>query len=198
VTADLAALRWPRQTARLTLRPAVLEDAPAIQAYRGVAEVTRYLGHGPLDLDGVRQRLLDHAARTREPVLDVVAVDTGTGELVGDGTLGLKDAAAHPIRRSEVRLAEGWIGYCIAPAWSGRGLATELARALVGLALGDLGLRRVVAHAYTEHVASRRVLEKAGLRREATFRKKVLADEGRWMDDDVWALLREEWPDRPQ
>jgi len=167
VTADLAALRWPRQTARLTLRPAVLEDAPAIQAYRGVAEVTRYLGHG-------------------------------TGELVGDGTLGLKDAAAHPIRRSEVRLAEGWIGYCIAPAWSGRGLATELARALVGLALGDLGLRRVVAHAYTEHVASRRVLEKAGLRREATFRKKVLADEGRWMDDDVWALLREEWSDRPQ
>lgn len=56
----------------------------------------------------------------------------------------------------------------------------------------------MVAHAYTEHVASRRVLEKAGLRREATFRKKVLADEGRWMDDDVWALLREEWPDRPQ
>lgn len=160
--------------------------------------MTRYLGHGQLDLDGVRARLLDHAARTAAPVLDVLAIDTATGAVVGDGTLGLQDAGAHPARREEVRLSEGRIGYCIAPEWAGQGRATELARALVSLAFGELGLRRVVAHAYTEHRASRRVLEKVGLRREATFRQAVLSEEGRWLDDDLYALLREEWDGRPQ
>lgn len=194
---DLTALRWPQRTARLTLRPAVPGDAEAIHTYRGRPDVTRYLGHDPLDLEGVRDRLRDHAARTEQPVLDVVALDTASGVLVGDGTLGLKDAGAHPARRAEVRLAEGWIGYCIAPERAGRGLATELARALLGVAFGQLRLRRVVAHAYTEHRASRRVLEKAGMRREATFRQAVLTEGGRWLDDDVYALLREEWQEAP-
>lgn len=191
--ADLADLAWPRRTPRLLLRPTVAGDAEAIHAYRSRADVTRYLGHGPLDLDAVHERLAGHAARTELPVLDVSALDAATGDLVGDGVLGLRHAGARPSRRAEVLRSECWIGYCIAPEWSGRGLATELARALLDIAFGELGLRRVVANAYTEHIASRRVLEKAGLRREATFRQVVLTEEGRWLDDDAYALLREEW-----
>jgi RimJ/RimL family protein N-acetyltransferase len=45
----------------------------------------------------------------------------------------------------------------------GRGIATEAATAVVGLALGALGIDRVVAVVKPTHAASRRVLEKARL-----------------------------------
>ncbi len=55
------------------------------------------------------------------------------------------------------------LGYYLGrPAW-GRGLATELARALVADALDALGLKRIVAVVRPENAASRRVLAKAGL-----------------------------------
>jgi [ribosomal protein S5]-alanine N-acetyltransferase len=55
------------------------------------------------------------------------------------------------------------LGYDLHPDVWGRGLATEAARATVRLALGPLGIDRVVAVVKPNHAASRRVLEKAGL-----------------------------------
>jgi RimJ/RimL family protein N-acetyltransferase len=196
VTAAFADLTWPVRTARLVLRPTVPRDAEAIHAYRSRPDVVRYLGHEPLDLDGVRQRLADHAARTELPVLDLSVLDAASGTLVGDAVLGLRHAGARPSRRAEVLRTEAWIGYCVAPAWAGRGLATEVATALLEIAFAGLGLRRVVANAYTEHRASCRVLEKVGLRREATLRQVVLTEDGRWLDDNAYAILRSEWQDR--
>lgn len=58
------------------------------------------------------------------------------------------------------------IGYGFLPAWWGRGLATEIARACGDLGLGRLGLESVVAVTLPEHRASQRVMTKAGLRYE--------------------------------
>jgi RimJ/RimL family protein N-acetyltransferase len=51
----------------------------------------------------------------------------------------------------------------VEPSW-GRGYATAALRALLGQLLGDRRVRRVVAEALVEHTASRRVMEKAGMR----------------------------------
>ena len=32
------------------------------------------------------------------------------------------------------------------------------------------------------------------MRHEATIRAKSLGKDGTWLDDNMWALLREEWP----
>jgi RimJ/RimL family protein N-acetyltransferase len=63
----------------------------------------------------------------------------------------------------EMRGPEVELGYDLHPDVWGRGLATEAARATVRLALGPLGIDRVVAVVKPNHAASRRVLEKAGL-----------------------------------
>jgi len=55
------------------------------------------------------------------------------------------------------------IGYYLGRRAWGRGLATELAHALVDRAFGDLELRRLVAVVRPENEASKRVLAKAGL-----------------------------------
>jgi RimJ/RimL family protein N-acetyltransferase len=56
------------------------------------------------------------------------------------------------------------IGYEIAPAFRGRGLATEAARALVAHALTRPGVRLVCAHTLPEESPSTQVLRKIGMR----------------------------------
>jgi RimJ/RimL family protein N-acetyltransferase len=56
------------------------------------------------------------------------------------------------------------VGYSIVePCW-GRGYATDALRALLGHLAGEAGVRRVVAETLVGHAASRRVMEKAGMR----------------------------------
>ena len=54
------------------------------------------------------------------------------------------------------------VGYRVAAAWWGRGIATEMATALVGVARDRLGLAEIVAFTLPDNLASRRVMEKAG------------------------------------
>jgi RimJ/RimL family protein N-acetyltransferase len=62
----------------------------------------------------------------------------------------------------------GYIGYTVVePCW-GHGYVTEALRALLGHVLDAPGIRRVVAETMVEHAASRRVMEKAGMRQCGT------------------------------
>jgi RimJ/RimL family protein N-acetyltransferase len=61
------------------------------------------------------------------------------------------------------------LGYRIVAAQWGRGYATEIARMLVRRAFDDLGATRVVATTMAVNTASRRVLERTGLRYVRTF-----------------------------
>jgi [ribosomal protein S5]-alanine N-acetyltransferase len=54
------------------------------------------------------------------------------------------------------------LGYEIAAGWSGRGLATEAVRAMVGEAFAVSEVRAIIAHTEVGPGASVRVLEKAG------------------------------------
>ncbi|HXT46332.1 MAG TPA: GNAT family N-acetyltransferase [Pseudonocardiaceae bacterium] len=57
----------------------------------------------------------------------------------------------------------GRVGYTVVePCW-GRGYATEALRALLAHVLAAPDMRRVVAETMVEHMASRRVMEKAGM-----------------------------------
>jgi [ribosomal protein S5]-alanine N-acetyltransferase len=57
------------------------------------------------------------------------------------------------------------IAYGIAPAYQGRGYATEAASALIDFATSDNRVRTIRAHTLPEKNASTRVLEKCGLKK---------------------------------
>jgi [ribosomal protein S5]-alanine N-acetyltransferase len=63
--------------------------------------------------------------------------------------------------------ATAQVGYTVVELSWGRGYATAALRALLGHLLGDRRVRRVVAETLEEHTASRRVMEKAGMRYHA-------------------------------
>jgi len=88
----------------------------------------------------------------------------------GFGLWMLRDpAAAVPIGRAALRhldvegVDEVEVGYGFLPEYWGRGLATEVARACVGIGRDRLGLRSVVALTLPTNVASQQVMLKVGL-----------------------------------
>jgi RimJ/RimL family protein N-acetyltransferase len=64
------------------------------------------------------------------------------------------------------------IGWWLTPRHWGRGLASEAASAVMKCALRDLPVERIVAIAIPENYASRRIMEKIGMRYERTISHK--------------------------
>jgi [ribosomal protein S5]-alanine N-acetyltransferase len=92
-------------------------------------------------------------------------------EREGFGTWVFRDGASEEVvgtatlRRVQIEgRDEVEVGYRVAAAWWGRGIATEMAAALVGLARERLGIEEIVAFTLPHNLASRRVMEKTGFR----------------------------------
>jgi len=81
-------------------------------------------------------------------------------EDVEDGTFLGRAGLVHATIAGENVVELVW---ALVPAGWGRGLATEVAKGALGVA-ADLGISEVVSLTMTENVASRRVMEKAGMR----------------------------------
>ena len=84
------------------------------------------------------------------------------------------------------------IGFDLDPRLWGRGLATEAARAVVDRAFDTLRLRKVWATADAPNVASIRVLEKLGMRREGLQREHDWR-RGKPVDIVNYGVLLDEW-----
>ena len=86
------------------------------------------------------------------------------------------------------------VGYRLVRSAWGKGYATEGSRALIERGFTSLGVRRVVASTMVVNIASRRVLEKAGMRLVRTFHQPwPYPIEGDEHGDVEYALLRSEW-----
>jgi ribosomal-protein-alanine N-acetyltransferase len=84
------------------------------------------------------------------------------------------------------------IGYAIVPSERGKGYCTEATQLMVDYLFLSKGIARIQATTHTKNVASQKVLEKVGFKREGTFRKPVLF-RGEWTDGFIFSILREEW-----
>jgi RimJ/RimL family protein N-acetyltransferase len=183
----LAALVWPRHTERLLLRPATEGDIEAVLAYRSRADVAEYLNRGPLGRHELAQRIASDNARAQpghpEPLLRLVMEERG--RVIGDAVVRFEP--------DDNGMWSAVLGYTIHPEQSGRGLATEVARALVALCFTELHVSMVQADVFVPHRASQRVLEKAGLRVIAEVAAGSEGEGRPRLDDRVYAVTAAEW-----
>lgn len=182
-------------TARLRLRPMVLADLGWLTALHGDAAVMRYVDDGqPIPAEVVAERTLPAILAEYDCLpagLGCFAAATrGGGTPVG--WLALRPPSSTGLEREQGAVE---LGYRLCPAVWGRGYATEAARALIRHAFTVAGAGRLVATTMTVNTASRRVLEKAGLRLERTFYAQWPAYlAGAEFGDVVYALNRSDWP----
>jgi len=86
-----------------------------------------------------------------------------------------------------VSSAARFFGYWVGKPYRRQGIATEVSKGLLDFAFAKLGAQRVWAMAFADNLASRRVLEKVGLRQEALLRRNTILH-GRWRDDACYGV----------
>ena len=180
---------YPIRTERLLLRPYAHADVDALYAYQRLPEVHRYLYTEPRTRSEIEALVAERAGSAvlteAGQAITLVADLAQTGELVGDCVL---------FWRSQEH-QQGEVGYVFNPAYHGRGLATEAVGALLRLGFEGLGMHRIAGHLDARNTASARVLERAGLRREAHLVENEFI-KGEWTDELIYAILRSEWAAR--
>ena len=180
----------PLQTERLAMRMMRMNDAAALAAYRDLPEIARYQSWPmPFTVDDARQMLHDQTEFDDLPPSGWVQVAIEhSGEVVGDLAVNLL---------SDGCVAE--IGFTLAPAYHGKGYASEAAGAMIDALFARTAVHRIAASIDPANVASMRVLEHLGFRDEGTARRAELV-RGEWVDDMRFALLRDDrtdWLARP-
>ncbi|TQL69499.1 RimJ/RimL family protein N-acetyltransferase [Nocardioides albertanoniae] len=176
---------YPVLTERLSLRPVDVErDLDDLHAYLSREDVCRFIPRQPRDREQLREAYAPSrrlsVLRSEGEVLNLgVELD---GRLIGDVVL-FWHSAEH---------RSGEIGYAINPDFHGQGYATEVGRALLGLAFDGLGLHRVTARVDQRNGPSARVLERLGMRQEAVEREAEWF-KGQWTTLLRYAMLEQEW-----
>jgi [ribosomal protein S5]-alanine N-acetyltransferase len=84
------------------------------------------------------------------------------------------------------------MGFWLAQAYWGQGIATEAVRLFLPYVFGERRLRRVEAYLYAANLASARVLEKCGFTREAVLREAHIDRQGNVSDCLLYTLLAAE------
>jgi RimJ/RimL family protein N-acetyltransferase len=84
------------------------------------------------------------------------------------------------------------IGITLAPEFQGRGYAAETLGALFDYLFVTSGKHRVFGSVDPRNLASMKLLERIGMRKEGHF-VKSLRFRGEWVDDVIFAMLSEEW-----
>jgi len=176
------------ETARLILRHFTDADLVSFMAYRNDPDVARYqswegIGEAEASAFIAEQKLVQAGVPGQWFQIAIALKETGT--LVGDCALKIDE---HDERQAE-------IGYTLARAYQGKGIATEAVSCVLDYVFRRLELHRVVAITDCENTASVALLERLGMRREGHFIQNVWF-KGKWGDEYLYAILQDEWLDK--
>lgn len=178
------------ETERMLLRRFTEADAGPLAALYGNPRVMRFITPEPPSLAEVKATILPAYLREYRELADglgsFAAIEKATGQMAG--RFSLKPANSYGLTGGTE------LGYRLYPAFWGRGLATEGARALIESAFERLHLDQVVATTMADNTGSWRVLEKCGMHRVRTFWYPD-ADlmPGAEHGDLVYELTRSDW-----
>jgi RimJ/RimL family protein N-acetyltransferase len=178
------------ETERLVLRTFSEADVEHLVELDSDPDVTHFITNGePTPRDVVVDEILPAFLRHYEMYRGYgfwAAIERATGDFIG--WFHLRPNPDHPIPD------EPELGYRLRKAAWGKGYATEGSRALIDRAFSELGAVRVFAETMAVNTASRRVMEKSGLRFVRTFHAewpvRIPGDEH---GDVEYAITRGQW-----
>jgi RimJ/RimL family protein N-acetyltransferase len=176
------------ETDRMWLRRFTPDDLELLVELDDDREVMRYINGGlPVDRGDVAEAL-DRwlGCYDRGDAFGFwAAIDRSDGSFLG--WFHFRPGVGHDATEPE-------LGYRLHRRAWGRGLATEGSRALIDRGFAHFGVQRVLAETMVVHTASRRVMEKSGMRLARTFRADwPVRIEGDEHGDVEYALDRTDW-----
>ncbi|MCJ7688278.1 MAG: GNAT family N-acetyltransferase [Clostridiaceae bacterium] len=170
-------------TDRLILRKLEAYDREEFFKYRSLPEVCEYQSFIPKNINAIDDFISGNQSRPNIPNtwFQLAIVNKSVDMLIGDiGIHFLEDNA------------QVEVGYTLAPRYQGQGYAIESLRAVIDYLFSDLKKHRITASVDPNNTKSIRLLEKLGMRKEGHFIKSFRMGD-LWLDDCIYALLKEEW-----
>lgn len=173
------------QTPRLTLGALCPDDAAALLAYRGDAEVARYQGWQPASIEETADFIARQAAVTfghADHWCQLAIRLRESDDLIGDLGVHFPQTTDEAVE----------LGVTLSPPHQHHGYAREALRAVLDHVFGQLGYRRAVGSIDPRNASSIALLQALGFRQEG-HHVESLCVRGEWVDDLVFALLAREW-----
>jgi len=168
------------ETARLRLRPYILDDLDRLSIILSNPEVMKYSPRGPIPKGKEKQvtrdileYFIEHWEKYGFGVWAIV--EKASRKLIGH--CGLNCLPNSPDIEIIYRLDQNY--------WN-QGIATEATKAAINYGFNSAKLYKIVAIAVPQHIASRRVMEKAGLKYEKNAHYYKI-------DVVYYSILRENW-----
>ena len=171
------------ETKRLLLRPFVESDYQAM--YDNWASRPDNLLHVTWDAHESPEVTQQSIARWVENYQNMdfykwaICLNEKPEQVIGDISVVDRDEAVNACE----------VGYILSKDYWGQGLMTEALKAVLIYLLQDAGFNRVTARFVTANPASGRVMAKAGMSYEGTFRQAVL-HKGQVKDFSVYGILK--------
>lgn len=154
------------ETERLILRPLIKEDV--IPIFRMATEPGHFTYQPDLPPKDVKEieSLIEwskncNQKNTPEKIykFNLAFVLKETLETIGIGGLGPHDIDSQATE----------IYYGIQEVYQGRGLSTEAAKAILDYGMNTIGLKKVIATVHPENTASKKIIEKLGMKHKKTL-----------------------------
>lgn len=172
------------QSKRLHLRKLELSDAAAIYDIFSSSEVTRYWSSPQMTELAEAETFIrqTHKGFTDGGLLQWGVIEKDTDKLIGTCAFSGWDKTH--------RHAE--IGFALHREYWGIGLMKEILTEFIPFGFNELGLHRLEADADPRNVASVKLLEHFGFKREGYVREKYHLN-GEVQDAVIYGLLKSEW-----
>ncbi|MBL7828314.1 MAG: GNAT family N-acetyltransferase [Saprospiraceae bacterium] len=172
------------KTERLILREMVESDAEALLFLRTDPVVMKYL-------DRPKMESIEKAREFIGMVGNNFTQNEGINWAIsiGDDPAMIGNICIWRIDKPHYR---GEIGYAMHPAFHGQGIMQEAMRVVLNYGFNEMGLHSIEANVNPENLASIRLLERHGFRREAYFRENYYF-EGTFMDSAIYSLIGREF-----
>ncbi|MFY9176756.1 MAG: GNAT family N-acetyltransferase [Caldicoprobacterales bacterium] len=174
------------ETHRLILRRFTLEDAEDMFSnWANDSEVTKYLTWWPHDsIDTTREVLSIWINEYSNNTAYNWAIELKeTGQIIG--SISVVDLCSKDCRCE--------IGYCISKVYWNKGITTEALKEVIGFLFSQVGINRIQAKHDVLNIGSGKVMQKAGMKYEGTFRQFYVRKDGSFGDVNMYAALQEDY-----
>ncbi|MFC4322138.1 GNAT family N-acetyltransferase [Litchfieldia salsa] len=165
-------------TERLIVRNFQHDDWESVYEYTNDATVMKYIPEGIFSKESAQEFVTENIGEKAKHFPVLLKTDqTLIGHIVFHKVFG-----DHTYE----------IGWVFNPKYYNKGYASEAARSVLKYGFETLKLHRIIATCQPENIASYRIMEKVGMRREGLFKKCIPRGDD-WWDEYFYAILEEEW-----
>jgi len=171
-------------SARLFIRPILIEDSQAVFSYRSDQETNTYQGWIPATLAEVEHFIAKNPTSFDLPEswFQLVMIDRISNDIIGD-------IGVHFFGNEHLQVE---LGCTIKKEFQQQGYAKEGLKTVMQALFSQYNKHRIIASVAPENKASIQLLTSLGFRKEAHFVKSYYHN-GIWEDDILFAILAEEW-----